>query len=309
MNRRATKARVKAVAALRAELDDRVGSRADIIGSMLAVKVKAGHATGNVGLTYFVREKVDKSDLSPRKRVPSTLRVREHVVQTDVIAWPRMQEQATQIAPTILSDGRTQGTISCFALVDGARFGITCAHCLVGADQNPATPTSVSYYGIGKQWLSTGQSVYLAYSPGGAMPGNFGYLDCGLFELRDAVLAARAKTSKPISAVSDLHGLVNQQVFGFSPLKPEGATSPLRRAIVLGVEAVAMGERCDVVLDVDVPGTFNGDSGLLWLTQDGRAAALHARGEVMAGMQGSRLTSAMAAKRVSDSLGAQLLLG
>ncbi|MBK7617587.1 MAG: hypothetical protein IPJ08_25120 [Burkholderiales bacterium] len=79
--------------------------------------------------------------------------------------------------------------------------------------------------------------------------------------------------------------------------------------MVVGVEAVAMGERCDVVLNVDPPGTFRGDSGILWITQDGRAAALHARGEVMAGVHGSRLTSAMSANRVGDSLGVQLLLG
>lgn len=286
MTRVSMKGRVKAVAALRAELDDRVGSRADVIGSMLGVKVKDGQLTDQIGLTYFVREKVDKSELSPRKRVPASLRVGNHVVKTDVVAWPRMEEQSTQVAPTILSDGRTQGTISCFAWTNSTRFGITCAHCLVGVDQNPATPTPVMYYGLGKKWFPAGQSVYLAYSPGSAMSGSFGYLDCGLFELRDAVLAARAKASKPIKVVADLHSLVNQEVFGFSPLEPTGSTTPVRKAKVIGVEAVAIGERCDVILNVDLPGTFRGDSGILWITLDGRAAALHARGEVMAGMQG-----------------------
>ncbi|MEJ8816203.1 hypothetical protein WKW77_34500 [Variovorax ureilyticus] len=301
--------RVKSVASLRAELDDRVGARADILGSMLGVKVRDGRATDQVGITYFVREKVPKAELSPRKRIPMSLRVGDQVVKTDVIAWPRMAEQALQAAPTIVSDGRTQGTLSCFALSSRTLFGITCAHCLEGMDQNPATPTPVVYYGAGNTWLPTGQSIYLAYSPGTAMSGDFGYLDCGLFELRDAVLAARARASKVIRVVVDLHSLVNQDVFGFSPLEPTGSSSPVRKARVLGVEAVAMGERCDVVLNVDPPGTFKGDSGILWITQDGRAAALHARGEIMAGMQGSRMTSAMSARRVSESLGSQLLVG
>lgn len=303
------KARVKAVAALRAQLDDRVGSRSDILGSMLAVKLQGGRPTDQIGITYFVREKVAKSELSPRKRVPASMRVGDEVVKTDVIAWPRMAEQATQIAPTIVSDGRTQGTLSCFALTGSTLFGITCAHCLEGVDQNPATPTVVEYFGVDKRWYPTGQSVYLAYAPGSAVPGNFGYLDCGLFELRDPTLAARARAAKPLRVVTDLHSLVNQGVFGFSPLEPLSSPAPLRKALVIGVEAVAMGERCDVVLNVDPPGTFRGDSGILWITQDGRAAAIHARGEVMAGIHGSRLTSAMSANRIGNSLGVQLLLG
>ncbi|GCF84020.1 hypothetical protein GSbR_06200 [Geobacter sp. SVR] len=112
-----------------------------------------------------------------------------------------------------------------------------------------------------------------------------------------------------IDLVEDIHVLVGHRLKGISALNAPNANWQVREAQVLGVEAEALGERCDVVLSVLPPGTFRGDSGMLWLTQEGQAAAIHARGEVMPGIQGSSLTTAMSAKRAAMALGVQLSIG
>ncbi|WP_173196192.1 hypothetical protein [Geobacter sp. SVR] len=301
--------RVKALLALRGELDERVGSKADVLGSMVALKLTAGKITGRLGVTYFVREKIPKAKLIPRQRVPTKVQVGDVVVSTDVMTWPRMEEQSLQVG-TILFDGRLQGTLTCFGVSQAGSFGVSCAHCLTGVDGNPATSTTVAAYASPPgQFLPIGQSVYLAYSPGIGVLDNFGYLDCGLFDLRDQVLSGRAATSQLIDLVEDIHVLVGHRLKGISALNAPNANWQVREAQVLGVEAEALGERCDVVLSVLPPGTFRGDSGMLWLTQEGQAAAIHARGEVMPGIQGSSLTTAMSAKRAAMALGVQLSIG
>ncbi|MHB8789651.1 MAG: hypothetical protein ACYDBT_07195 [Desulfobulbaceae bacterium] len=301
--------RVKALLALRGELDDLVGSKADVLGSMVGLKLKAGKLTRRLGITYLVREKIPKTELRPRQRVPTKIRVGDVVVSTDVVAWPRMEEQ-TFPEGTILFDGRLQGSLTCFGVSQAGAFGVSCAHCLTGVDGNPATPTTVAAYASPPgQFLPVGQSVYLAYSPGIGICDNFGYLDCGLFDLRDRMLSARAAASQVIGLVDDIHFLVGRRLTGISALNAPNSNGHVREAQVVGVEAEALDERCDIVLNILPPGTFRGDSGMLWLTQEGQAAAVHARGEVMVGIQGSRVTTAMSAKRVAMALGVQFFIG
>jgi hypothetical protein len=248
--------RVKTLSALRAEADDRVGSKADIIGSMIGLKIRAGQLTDEVGITYFVREKIPKSDLSPKRRVPTRVRVRQTNVVTDVLVWPRMAEQALPDG-SIIFDGRLQGTLTCFAVSQAGAFGLSCAHCLVGADGNPSTPTAVATFSkpLGR-FVPAGQSVFLNFSPGTGAPGNFGYLDCGLFDLRDSALASRASQGQALAFVDDVHTLVGRRLLGISPLNAPSSTSFVREASAIGVEANALGELCDVVIQVQPPGTF-----------------------------------------------------
>lgn len=310
MGPRATLARrVKTLSAVRAEADDMVGSKADILGSMIGLKVRAGMLTNAIGITYFVREKVPKSDIASKRRVPIRMRIHQTDVLTDVLEWPRMAEQALPEG-SIIFDGRLQGTLSCFAVSQAGAFGLSCAHCIVGTDGNPSTPTAVAMFSkpLGR-FVPAGQSVFMNFSPGTGVQGNFGYLDCGLFDLRDPTLVSRASNGRPLPFVDDIHTLVGRRVVGVSPLKAPSPTGFVREARAIGIEANALGELCDVVLQVQPPGTFRGDSGLLWITEDGRAAAIHARGEVMPELQGSRLTTSMSARRACSSLGVQLVLG
>lgn len=64
-----------------------------------------------------------------------------------------------------------------------------------------------------------------------------------------------------------------------------------------------------MVLQVQAPGTFHGDSGMLWLTQSGQAAAIHARGQAMPGLTGSPITTAMSAARAAGVLGVNVAAG
>lgn len=293
----------------RAEADDRVGSRADIIGSMLGVKLRRGQPTGRMGFTYLVRQKVAIEELAPKGRIPARVKVGKRSIATDVLAWPRMVEQAA-LQPTIISDGPSQGSLSCFGRSStGEWLGVSCAHCLVGSDGNPVTPTDVRYWETAKsRWFDAGRSRYLAYAPGAGVPGNFGFLDCGLIGLRDPSLVQRAQVGAAVATVASLHELLNQTLVGYSALRA-GSAGPQRRALVIGVEKSGLDELADVVLQVEAPGTFGGDSGMLWLTQQGKAAAIHARGEIVAGLGGSSLTAAMSASRVASALGVQLVLG
>lgn len=301
--------RASELRALRAEADDRVGSRADILGSMLGVKLTAGQPTGRLGLTYLVRQKLPLDQLAPRRRVPRRLTLKGRVVVTDVVEWPRMVEQAAPL-PTIISDGPGQGSLTCFGRSTAEWFGISCAHCLVGADGNPVTPTNVAYWAAAAaQWFDAGRSRYLAYAPGAGLQGNFGYLDCGLIELRDPALQSRAQQGTAVQTVSNLKALLGKTLLGQSALRPQGSNSSQRTALVVGVEQSGLDEASDLVLQVDAPGTFGGDSGMLWSLPDGKAAAVHARGERMPPVQGSRLTTAMAARRVATTLGVQLVVG
>lgn len=305
-----TAKQVKALRTLRAEVDDRIGNRADIVGSMVGLKFKGGELTNQLGITYFVREKFPKSDLPPRKRVPATVKIGDSIVVTDVMVWPRMVEQSFVLPDaTIIYDQRKQGTLTCFAQNAIGFYGVSCAHCLAGFDGNPATPTQVDAFSVVVQnWIPVGTSTYMVYSPGPGIRGNFGYLDCGIFDLSQTSLTERAAKGNKLQVVNDLGSIVGQTLVGMSTINTPAPTK-WRRAKVAAVESNALGERCDVILAIESPGTFGGDSGMLWLTKDGRAAAIHARGKMMPAMQGSLLTTAMSAKRVCISLGVQLIMG
>ncbi len=300
---------VRDLCGFRAEADDRVGSRADIIGSMVGIKVRGGALTPSIGLTYFVRRKVPADDLPPRSRVPKRLSFRDGHVLTDVLEWPVMAEQDLSSAE-ITYDGRLQGTLTCFGKSSNGIFGVSCAHCLTGIDGNPATATPVDMYSKSeRRYLRAGSSVFAVFSPGPGMPNNYGYADCGLFDLNEATLRARGAASAAIALVRDEKSLVGRVLVGRSALSVSGFPEPMRKATVIGVNANALDERCDLVLECDPPGTFRGDSGMLWLTEDGRAAAIHARGEVAAPVRGSRLVTAMSARRAANFLGVQFATG
>jgi hypothetical protein len=294
---------------LRTRADEHVGSRADIVGSMIGMKVRDEEVTPKLGITYFVKEKIADRKLSSKKRIPKRITIDGQHISTDVLVWPRMVEQGLETA-AIVFDGKVQGSLSCFGRSAFGAFGVSCAHCLVGADGNPTTSTDVSMYSVEDgRFLQAGQSSFAAYAPGLGIAGNFGYLDCGLFAIEDAVLQGRAASATPLSIVEDAHLLINQRLIGQSALRAPDSPDPNRSAVLLGIDQNAMGERCDLVLRVDPPGTFQGDSGMMWFTSDMRAVALHARGEVMPPMTGSRLVSAMSAARAAQALGVTFCRG
>jgi len=297
--------------AARAQADDRIGSRADILGSMIGLKLVVGASTRRTGITYLVREKIPETELSPGKRIPRRLTIGGQRVTTDVIVWPHMVNQGLESADS-LSDGVEKGTLTCFArhplLGD---LGIACGHCLLGTDGNAATPTSIRMRSSGG-WEMAGNTLYVIFSPGASTStGSFGYLDCGLFTLDDITLQVRAKNAKPLPMVTDDQSLWGERVRARSGFDSLGVASPSRdrSAVVFGLFAVALGYRYDFVLHADGMGTFPGDSGMLWMTAEGKAAILHTNGELMPehASSGSLVVTGMSARRAADLLGVSLL--
>lgn len=310
---RQSKARcLKGIAALRearCEALNRISDCANLVGSMIGLKYRGGVLCNSVGLTLFVTEKLPEKKLSRKQRIPKKIKTEAGSLNTDVLVWRPMVEQGLEKA-TLMYDGSRHGTLTCFGLRSDSGFGVSCAHCMVGADHNPATPTNVDMWDAwNQQWLKAGKSLYAVYSPGPGIPGNFGYIDCGLFSLRDTDLITRVKNSKRLITVRNLQELLGQQLTGQSSLTPKGSDGQIRRAHVIGVELEALDGNCDVVLEVEFPGTFKGDSGMLWLTSEGKAAAIHARGDTHLEGRGSFLVTAMSAARAADFLQIELAYG
>lgn len=300
---------VKAFSAIRKEADERIRSKVDVVGSMVGLKVKRGSLTKQVSLSYFVREKIPQDQLSPRERIPKSMTVQGTAIATDVSVWPRMMVQAAPV-PTILFDGKAQGTLSCFSANDTRFFGVSCAHCMAGVDDNPTTPALMEFWDASSSsFLTVGDSIITISAPGSGIPGSFGYLDCGLFDLGDSALEDRAAAGVALPVVSDIHSLMGMRLTAMSALKTNGSTDPVRSAVVTGLELEALGQRADVILTVDSPGTIRGDSGMMWMTDDGRAAAIHAQGELLPNDQGSLLTTAMSAARAAMALQVQFVSG
>ena len=276
---------------------------------MIGLKYRGGVRSKSIGLTFFVTEKIPEKELSPQHRIPKKIKTAAGTLNTDVVVWRPMVEQGLEQA-TLMYDGSRQGTLTCFGLRSDDVFGVSCAHCIAGEDQNPATPTIVEMWdALNQQWLKAGKSLYAIYSPGPGKSGNFGYVDCGLFSLRDSDLTTRARNATQLRTVKNLYELLDQQLTGRSSLTPEGVNNPRRSARVIGVEKEALDGNCDLVLEVEFPGTFKGDSGLLWLTSAGKAAAIHARGEKTQDGRGSSLVTAMSAARAADYLQVILAYG
>jgi len=303
------RSRLHLLRAIRETADERIGEKADVIGSMLALKLVGGVPRRHLGITYFVREKIPLKHLSKRKRIPKQLTIGKTTFKTDVLEWPNMAQQSLKDA-SIIFDGKLQGTLTCFGHSDAGVFGVSCAHCLEGVDGNPATPTPVSMYSDDSgQFVDAGSSIYALFSPGPGRQDDFGYIDCGLFDIQERTLLGRANAASPLGVIEDEGSLIGKRLIATSALNAPNWPDHNRSAIVVGLHANALNERCDLVLQADAPGTFHGDSGMLWKTEDGQAAGIHARGEVMPAMVGSRLVTAMAAHRVASRLGVTLALG
>ena len=308
-SRTRSRAEIARLRKARLEALERVGERPNLVGSMIGLKYRRGVRSKSVGLTLFVTEKIPETELSPRHRIPKSIKTTAGTLNTDVVVWRPMVEQGLEQA-TLMYDGSRQGTLTCFGLRSDNGFGVSCAHCIAGDDRNPATPTIVEMWDAqNRQWLKAGKSLYAPYSPGPGEPGNFGYVDCGLFSLRDDDLTTRARNARRLRTVKNLYELLDQRLTGRSSLDPEGVNDPNRRARVIGVEMEALDGNSDVVLEVEYPGTFKGDSGMLWLTSVGKAAAIHARGEETQEGRGSSLVTAMSAARAADYLQVDLAYG
>ena len=110
------------------------------------MKVTSESATDELGMTFFVSDKVPDAELSKKDRIPKTVTIDGRVWSTDVMQCHNMEEHGSLPEASIIYDGAFHGTLTCFAELNGNLYGVSCAHCLVGADKNPATPTDIHLY-------------------------------------------------------------------------------------------------------------------------------------------------------------------
>ena len=125
------------------------------------------------------------------------------------------------------------------------------------------------------------------------MPGSYGFVDVAIFSLENAELAARAAAASALPVTSPLPG---------SSVRGSG-NSGSKLGVIVGIEQKVGDVYVDVVVKVDPPGTFRGDSGMLWQDSAGRAVAIHAKGNSAGPGAGSSLSAAMRADRAVQALG------
>lgn len=292
----------------RPKIEAKMASKNGIVGSMLGMKITDESATDELGITFFVSNKVTNANLSKKDRIPKTITIDGRVWTTDIMQCHNMEEHGSLPESSIIYDGSIHGTLTCFAESDGNLYGVSCAHCLVGTDRNPATPTDVHLYlSQKKSYIKVGMSSVAMFGPGFPVAGSSGFIDCGIFTLDSNLLSQRAEASRPIRLVTDIASLMSQTLSGRSALQPNMPT--LRTATVIGIDKNVLGNQTDIALLAEDPGFFKGDSGMLWVTKEGRAAGVHSRGEVKPGSEGSKFVGAMAAVRVAQILGVKLRVG
>lgn len=307
LSRKAIRKAAKVLRNCRLEADESIASRCNVVGSMIGAKVRGGEVLPGLSLTFLVREKIPLGDLSERERIPPRLTIGGVTIATDVVAWPRMVLQNLQTG-RYLRDGYTQGTLTAFAQSPDGLWGLSCGHCLLGTDQQPYTSAEIQMVdSMSGSFVPAGSTGLTLFSPGGPIIANSrGFLDCGLFTLEDGSLMVRAESAPQLGTVDPVD-LLHQRLNGDSLMQVGNAPPGPRSATVIGVDQYGVDDFSDLVLQVDPPGTIFGDSGLLWRTADGLAAAIHSRGEVAAaGEFGSFLTAAMSAKRAAYVLNVSL---
>ncbi len=293
---------------IRKQADDRVGSKSQILGSMIGLKQRSGEVTNRVSLQFIVPKKTPDEQLEPKERIPKTITVDGNRVGTDVIEWPDMEEQSLP-KPYIIHDGLSQGTLTCFARTQLGTFGLTCGHCLLGQDGKPSTPTLVKIYHPNAGFVPAGQSIMSLFMPGSPASGQ-GYIDCGLFSLPPN-LQTLAQSAEEIPSVPDAKTLLGQPILGYSMLKAPTSPNapPIRKGTVIAIDQKALNAQSDLVIKVSKPGTFRGDSGMLWIDAFGRAAGIHCRGQIVPQGYGSPLTTSMLISRAAALLGVELVWG
>jgi len=282
----------------RAEALALIGGYPNVVGSMIGLKVAGGRRTRTVGLTVFVSRKMPLASLSRGKRLPNELQVGGISIPVDVIQMGPLRNQSGLFpaqGALVTYDGAGPGTLSCLCRSGDGLFGLTCAHALKGKDGDPTTPTPVSVWSpTMRRYESVGQSLRAVTGPGAGVPGRFGFVDAAIFSVEHPELAAMGASATPTGSVE---ASIGTKLHGF------GAMRGRRTGVVLGVDQVLFGVRCDYVVSVDPPGTYRGDSGLLWRNSAGDPVAIHAK----APKQGALISAAMSAVRAEGELEVEFL--
>jgi hypothetical protein len=290
---------VMALRQLRSLALAQVAELPNVVGSMIGRKMVGNKMTPSLCLTILVSEKVTHSKLARGQRIPSTLRINGREILLDVLHIPQMQRQAVfPPGARMTNDFHENGTMSCLCESEFGIFGMGCAHALDGPDQSIATSTPVRMWSASlNDWVPIGETRFGVEARGLGQTGEFGFLDAAIFDVQHPELIA---TANMLSTTSPRAAIPGMQVHGVGAMRGD------RHGRVLGIEKDLLGLLSDVVIEVAPPGTFAGDSGMLWRSAEGFPIAIHAFGAAN-GALGSRYTAAMLASRAVDRLGVEML--
>lgn len=268
----------------------------NVVGTGLGIKRRGDDKVGDAAVVVFVEQKLDTATLKKADRVPAFLKHAGHRIPTDVVEINNVRPEFGT-APYFLSDVETKGTVSTFARDEQYFYASSCAHCLAGPDHNPHTSSAIGIWD-GHSYIPVGENVFAIQAPGYGMPGNFGFSDAGLVILKHPDMIQRARNAPPLGLATALRkGMV---VGGQTPTGNLVGT-------IDAIEATIYNYRTDLLIRLSATGTVPGNSGMLWRTQSGQAAGIHAFGAQYAPDQPSRYSLAMLAARAASQLQVEFL--
>lgn len=276
--------------------DAALAKRRGVMATCFGVKCSDGEWQNKHSYTIFVKQKL------PRRRLRSDDLLPTHVIRdgrrwpTDVVVMPALVEQAMTI-----KDGKKRSTLTAFGWRSSQAVGVSCAHGLAGLDGDLLTPVTVLGRNDGEiAWQTLGKSTDLIKRTGAGKPGDFGVFDAGLISLEETDLHDAVAAAPRLRCVKPSLGL---PVFG------DGGRSGPMAGIVRGLNLASV-NGVSILADVLIEHpegkglTQPGDSGMLWITTEGEAVAMHVIGEDKPGK--SRLSVCTAANRLEPGLGIEL---
>lgn len=291
-----------AARALRASAHGDLAALSGVVGTAVGFKRTGGRRTRTPSVVVYVRKKLPADQLVAAHSVPADLPTDSGPIHTDVVELAELEYQFGP-APWFCRDRRdNQGTVTtlCRPFNGGPPAGLTCAHCIGGADSDPSSPDPITVYDpVDRQYREVGPSGPYSRNNGFGLPGNFGFTDWGLFDVEgDPDMVEAGLTAPPLSVQS--------------PWPNARVTTRSAHGALLGsidqIDAQFGDLYADLVIRLDRGRVFRGDSGALWRAADGSALAIHAIGEKHP--QGSPISICMSAERISGHLGqiGQMLL-
>lgn len=295
----------------RDRVDNRLSKLPNVSATSIGLKTVEHVVTDEICLIVHVSRKLRLATLSSNSNViPKLVKLGGQKYKTDVVRSAKPWHQSA----IAVQDGRKRGTLSCFAKRGSKLFLVTCAHVLMGRDNDPTTTDPVEIWSPkSRQWIEIGMTSDLLYESGSGVPQAFGFLDAGLAEISSSTLKNKVR-NKPLlevypapSSSKEAVGLLKKSVIGVGVLMGEEKA----RITELYWRSSSGRRRADMVIrGLNGQGlTMKGDSGVLWKTPSGRALAIHALGTKTRNGHPSKASYCMFMERLTNRLGVQLLDG
>lgn len=269
-----------------------------VVGTAIGEKISSDRISGQRALIVYVTKKMRPSRLKG-ELLPKSVRVNGNQFLVDVIEVGDFRRQFGP-APHFCSDGFENGTVTAMCTSGEDVFAATCAHNLKGIDFDIYTKDRMLLFHPDSQaWVEIGNSSYVQYSTGFGVSGDYGFTDAGLFTIEDQGLLQRCRAAEVLPSWRSVRtGVV---------VWAKASGGRVLRGTVVHVEQNFEAFFADVCIQVASPGSFAGDSGVLWRTESGLGVAIHARGSGDYGDGGAKYSYGMFAHRMEDVLGVTFL--